>query len=427
MGYRTLDSVRMFLDCPRPKSGMPIMLIGTLFLAVLSPAAHGQTLTVLHDFSGPDGGTPTIGLTMDAAGNFYGTTSEGGTYRQGIVFKLTHHNLGWVLTPLYEFRGGADGGQPQSRVVFGPDGRLYGTTTAGGEGGSGTVYSLTPPPHACGSLSCPWQETVIHSFMNVDGINPEYGDLVFDSAGNIYGTTKAGGSYFQGGFDIGYGTVYELSPSNGGWTQTVLYSFSDGDDGASPYSGVVFDQAGNLYGTTSAGGANNSGTIYELSPSASGWTETTIRSLAGAQDGSNPTAGLTPDEAGGFYGAATYGGSGGYGTVFHLTPAGSGWNFAVIFGFSLNGTGESPYYNLLLAGGNLYAALAGAVDHDFGSVIELSPSTGGWTETILHNFILGQDGGEPVGPLVIDASGNLYGESNLGGTYGPGLIWEITP
>ena len=177
---------------------------------------------------GRDGGEPQAGLSMDRAGNFYGTASTGGNttgncairnpHGCGTVFQLSRKGSGWLLTPIYTFSG-PDGSNPQARVIVGPDGSLYGTTIYGGDANEGTVFNLRPPASACKSALCPWTETVLHSFQGfTDGAEPTFGDLVFDGAGNIYGTTPHGG---QGD----NGTVYKLTHSNGGWTETVLYRF----------------------------------------------------------------------------------------------------------------------------------------------------------------------------------------------------------
>ena len=242
----------------------------TLFPAGLSSIA--QTLTVLHSFTGgADGKYSEAGLTMDRAGNFYGTASEGGPGDAGVVFRLSRAGSSWILTPLYSFGGGVDGAYPEGGVVFGPDGSLYGTTTHGGQHGQGTVYRLRPSSMVCHSGICPSEETLLYSFTGGDdGSNPGVGNLVFDQAGNLDGTTV------HGGFGQ-FGVVFELTPSNGGWTESVLWHFIQ-EKGTQPTSGLIFDGFGNLYGTTSGGGPLNSGVVYELSPSGSGWTEIILAS-----------------------------------------------------------------------------------------------------------------------------------------------------
>ena len=215
------------------------LTVGFALLVLMSTSTQAQTFAVQHTFTGQgDGGQPTAGLTW-LAGNLYGTTSTGGA-GYGTVFKLSRSGSGWILSTLYTFRGGSDGANPQARVVFGPDGALYGTTTYGGAG-LGTVFRLRPPASVCRSVQCPWNETVLYRFAGGnDGAGPAYGDLAFDSAGNIYGTTAAGG--MGCGPYGGCGVVFKLTQSGGAWTETVLFAFEHGN-GQTPYSGVVFDSA----------------------------------------------------------------------------------------------------------------------------------------------------------------------------------------
>jgi len=401
--------------------------IAALLVLGCVSAAHAQTFTALHQFTnGLDGGYPMTGLTPDAAGNFYGTTSQGGT-RGGTVFKLSQRNGAWVLTTLYSFPGYLGGAAPLGRVIFGPDGALYGTASIDGHCDEcGVVVQLRPPAIPCGSLTCPWTATVIHMFMHneIDGFGPT-GDLIFDHAGNIYGTTSSGGQY-------GGGTVYELTPRNGSWTETVLYSFS-GPDGYTPFSGVVFDNAGNLYGTTLYGGSSGDGVLFELSPSGSGWTETLLHSFMDANmspNGSLPYAGLTPDGMGSFYGTTEEGGLGqcfggpgifGCGTVFQ----GSGSTVYSFIQQPLTSPGGPMSPVTLDAQGNLYGTTYAAGADFEGSVFMLT--AGQFAYTSLHDFTNGIDGSHPIGNVVRDSSGNLFGTTRYGGTHLAGVVWEITP
>jgi uncharacterized repeat protein (TIGR03803 family) len=398
--------------------------------AALTPAAQAQTFSVIHTFSVPEGTGPVPGVTLDAAGNLYGTASAGASNGDGTVFELKPWRGTWILNSLFRFNGN-NGSNPYSGVVFGPDGALYGTTYAGGSGDVGVVYSLRPPVTACKTVLCPWTETILYQFAGgSDGGYPAFGNLIFDQAGNIYGTTSLGGT-------LGQGTVFKLTPSNGGWTETVLYSFtggSGGSDGAQPWSGVIFDRAGNLYGTTVIGGGSGCGgggcgTVYQLTAAGSGWKENTLYSFQGGSDGYNPYAGLIFDQSGNLCGGTWLGGSGGYsGTVFELSPAGGGWTFTVLY--SPNG-GGGPVGNLALdATGVLYGTTGFDGAYSNGSVFKLTPSNGGWIYTGLHDFCPGgncNDGSEPTGSVSWDASGNLYGTTYGGGAYGNGVVWEITP
>ena len=277
------------------------LLFVFLFMTLTAQPVQAQTYKVIYNFTGgQDGAVPYTGLTMDRAGNFYGTTLNGGSTGNGTVFRLSRKGSGWVLTPLYSFQGGTDGAYPYARVVFGPDGSLYGTTGGGGyyvgdcaSSGCGTVYKLSVPPTVSPAALSPWRETVLSRFSDgSDGGGPGTGSLAFDQAGNIYGTTTQGGSYEgMNCASAGCGTIFELTPSNGGWTKSVLYSFTDGSDGMRPWSGVIFDRAGNLYGTTSYGGPAYGGTVYQLQPSGSGWAFNTLYGLG--NDADSPTLSWT--------------------------------------------------------------------------------------------------------------------------------------
>lgn len=400
-----------------------------LWLTILAPCVAQAQFSVIHTFSGSDGRYPYAGLTIDRRGNLYGTTEYGGAADRGVVFELTSAASGWTLTPLYSFQAGNDGGYPYAGVALGPDGALYGTTTGGGGSGCGygcgTIYRLTPPASACKTALCPWNETVLYRFTGgADGQYPCAG-VVFDQAGNLYGTAIQGGT-------AGDGVVYELAHTQGGWTQSVLYSFVGGNDGSSPYSGVTFDTAGNLYGTTIGGGPSGEGTLYELTSSGSGWIETVLHSFTGGTDGGTPYGGVIFDSSGNLYGTASTGGSlPAGGTAFELSPAGGNWTFAVIYDFTqTNDGGEDPHDGFIMdSSGNLYAnADAGGLPpENNGAVFELTSSNGSWTYTSFHNFTGGNDGLDPFGPLVFDASGNLYGTARYAGANDDGVVFEVTP
>jgi len=425
--------------------------LAALFTLAMLPmqSAEAQTFTVLHSFTGGvDGGQPNAGLTIDRAGNLYGTTSSGGQLRTcqpepqgcGTVFKLAHRNSGWVLSTLYSFYGGADGGTPLARVIFGSNGTLYGTASYGGDAscnsilgnGCGTAFNLRPPAHVCESVSCPWTETVIHTFSGgiTDGANPLYGDLTSDHAGNVYGTTFDGGS--QDG-----GTVFELVPSNNGWTESVLYNFTlSSPYGNGPASGVMLDQAGNIYGTTEFGGYCDGagGVVYELTPSNRGWQENDLHIFSCLSDGGAPIGGLIFDQLGNLYGTDTINGAGGGGIAYELSQSNNEWILNSIYSFEqpsnrpLVISGDGPYSSLTMdAAGNLYGTTIadGAFGH--GAVFKLTPSGGGWTYTSLHDFTGGSDGEYPVSSVIFDSNGNLYGTAAGGGSGARGVIWEITP
>jgi uncharacterized repeat protein (TIGR03803 family) len=411
-------------------------MVFVLTIAISDPM-QAQTYQVIHNFTGGvDGQEPNYGLTIDATGTLYGTTFEGDT-GTGTAYRLVHKSTGWALTTIYVFNITRNGVIPYSTLVIGRDGKLYGTTGFGGingpcvaygHTGCGTVYTLQIPITLCHTTYCPWTETPLYKFSGYsDGSNPYGGALVFDQAGNIYGTTFDGGG---GSCPMGCGVVFKLTPAGGGtWSESVLYSFTGGADGASPWAGVTLDAAGNLYGTTYAGGSSGNGTVYELSPSGSGWTQKTLHSFQRQQDGASPYAGVIFDGSGNLYGATQFGGSGGGGTVFELTPSGGSWTYAVLYSFVGSGGGHNkgPVANLVMdAAGSLYGTTAGEGAYDFGSVFKLTHGTGGWTYTSLHDFTGGSDGNLPRSNLVFDGSGNLYGTA-YGGADGDGVVFEITP
>ena len=380
----------------------------------------------MHNFSGRDGDGPGLALAADHTGNLYGTTELGGSHCGssgcGTVFKLERHGSNWILKQLYDFVGGTDGELPESGVVFGADGNLYGATNGGGQHGAGTIYKLQPPASVCKKVQCPWQETVLYNFTGLsDGKFPE-GDLIFDQAGNLYGTTAEGGG---GSCSGGCGVVFDLTPSHGSWNYSVLYSFTSISDGALPESGVILDQSGNIYGTTVAGGAHTKGTVFQLTKAGATWTKSVLHDFQGGSDGTFPQAGLVFDPAGNLYGFTQDGGTDNNGTAFELQPSGGGWNYSEIFSFGQEVAG--PIATPTLDGaGNLYGAAFGGGAHAPGAIFELTFSDGSWNYVPLHYFT-GLDGQYPFGGVRFDAAGNLYGTASSGGAFGGGVVFEITP
>jgi uncharacterized repeat protein (TIGR03803 family) len=307
----------------------------------------------------------------------------------------------------------SDGFFPESGLTFDGAGNLYGTTTSGGTGIGGTVFELSPNGGG-------WSETVLHDFCPqrpcLDGEYPLAAKLIFDSAGNLYGTTDEGGAN-------GLGTVYELSPAAGSWTENVLYSFCSQPncaDGEYPFGGVIMDSAGNLYGTTTVVSR-----VYELSPNGSGgWTE---QGIGGGCI--QAPAGLSMDASGNIFGVGCY-------VVFELSPNGSGgWKETTVHIF--NGgpkDGSGPYGTPVFDdAGNLYGTTRWGGVNNYGIVWKLIPKTKGkrkgqWKEKILHTFKGGtKDGASPWAGVTLDSSGNLYGTTSVGGKYGDGTVFELTP
>ena len=401
-------------------------MAAAVMLLVSTLAAQAQTYSVLHNFSGRDGSGPSFALTSDRAGNLYGTTELGGSHCGssgcGTVYEMVRNGSGWILKQLYDFAGGTVGELPLSGVIFGADGSLYGATNSGGQHGAGTIYKLQPPATVCKKVQCPWQETVLYSFTGLsDGGLPE-GDLIFDRAGNLYGTASVGGS---GSCSGGCGVVFQLTPAHGGWTYTVLYSFTSLADGALPESGVILDQSGNIYGTTVAGGAHTMGTVFELTKTGATWTKSTLHDFQGGSDGEFPQAGLVFDPAGNLYGFASLGGDHNNGTAFELQPSADGWNYSVIFSFGQE-VADPVATPTLDSAGNLYGAAFGGGAHGPGGIFKLTFSGGTWDYIPLHYFT-GLDGQYPFGSVRFDSEGNLYGTASGGGTSGDGVVFEITP
>jgi len=464
--------------CNLRLAGFGALIGGSLIVAMLVPrdAAAQSRQQVLYSFcSQPDctdGGNPVGGLIMDAAGNFYGTTENGGTSNSavchaeystsgcGTVFQLSPDpsGTGWTETVLYSFclqPGCADGAYPSSGLIADAAGNLYGTTRYGGgigcNGyGCGTVFKLSLNPADPSGTG--WSETVLYSFCSntncADGSRPQ-ASLGMDPAGNLYGTTPQGG--IGGGYFAGYGVVFELIPDPTGtvWTQTVLYSFcslANCADGATP-NGVIIDTGGNLYGTTSSGGLvsashyDGSGVVFKLSTDATGtgWTEAVLYSFCSQSrcaDGAWPVEGVIADTAGNLYGATSDGGTLGRGAVFKmaLDPSGTGWTETLLYSFCAQTYCEPGSGVSIDAAGNLYGTTS--VDR-MGSVFELTPDPTGtaWTPTVLCEFHYGSCpvGRYPNGGLIADAAGTVYGTAGYGGIssihfpFGSGVVFKLTP
>jgi len=394
---------------------------------VATQSAEGQTFTVLHSFNGgDDGGHPLSGLTMDRAGNFYGTASDGGAHQSGTVFKLTHSGAGWTLNPLYSFAGGNnDGIGPAARVVFGPNGSLYGTTAGGGPFGYGTIFNLRPPAKACGKVLCTWTETVLHTFpdpVGSDGFFPT-GDLIFDQTGSIYGTAQFGPG--NGCYGNGCGMVYKMTSSGGGWSESVVYRFGEAPDANIPEGGLILDQSGDFYGTACFGGSHNHGAVFQMTASG---TEHVIYSFQAQSDGKCPAAGLIFNPAGNLYSTASDGGVNSGGTAFELMPSNGGWKFVLLYSFDFHALPSTLARDNT---GNLYGTTYTAGAFGYGAVFELTPSHGGWEYTSLHDFTNGSDGANPAAGVALDANGNVYGTASQGAAQGCilgcGVVWEVTP
>ncbi|HEV2177401.1 MAG TPA: choice-of-anchor tandem repeat GloVer-containing protein [Terriglobia bacterium] len=366
-----------------------------------------RAISLLYSFQcGADGSHPYGGLVEDASSNLFGTTYYGGTSGKGTVFEVTTTGVESVL---YSFTGGADGGYPAAGLVLDSNGNFFGTAVGGGTGGQGVVFKVTTAG----------VESVLYNFTGgADGGYPEAG-LVEDSAGNLYGTTFNGGSN-------GQGTVFEVTPAG---VETVLYSFAGPTaDGSGPAAGLARDTAGNLYGTTLNGGVFGDGVVFKLT---SGGVETILHSFTGAPgDGSGPAAGVILDSAGNLFGTTNAGGAMGNGVVFKITPAGVE---SLLFSFDGHLGGRDPSSGMVEDSlGNLYGTteFGGNVMCQFslcGLIFELSP-TG--KETVLHNLAGSpSDGANPYSgsSLFRDSTGNLYGTTFKGGESNCGTVYKLLP
>lgn len=412
-----------------------IPLVAALVLGAgqLAVAATGPGLFNLHSFVGSDGRYPAAGLLVDTYGSLYGTTELGGS-GGGAIFRLAPpatEGGSWTETVLYRFAGGADGSNPTHNLVFDSAGALYGTTLAGGAAKAGTVFQLAPPKTA----GATWTETVFYQFTGAggDGRNPSSA-VIFDTFGALYGVTEMGGVY-------GNGAVFALTPpgpAGGGWTETILYSFRSATGGGRPGGDLIFDTSGSLYGTLTMGpGARGSGRIFKLTrPAAAGgsWTESAVYDFAGGADGASPANSLIFDSFGALYGTTTAGGASNAGTVFKLMPpaGGSGpWTKTTLYSFAGGSDGAGPSGNLMFdSTGTLYGTTRSGGASNKGTIYKLAPSAGGsgaWTETVLYSFTGGVDGGQPTAGLAVDGSGAVYGTTAIGGDRKSGTVFRLQP
>jgi uncharacterized repeat protein (TIGR03803 family) len=423
------------------------------FIALWGASAHAGE-TALAAFTASGGGRPMAGLVADAQGNLYGTTATGGAGGYGTVFELQKPAAGktaWTEIVLYSFHG-SDGASPVAGLLLSKAGNLYGTTEIGGNVGScgnatlggvaygcGVVFELTPPAQG----QAAWSEHVLYAFSGPDGAFPLAG-VIMDAEGNLYGTTNQGGAPTYGG------EVFELTPPAAGqpaWTETILWGFTYKLDGALPWSGVILDAKGNLYGTTLYGGSYYLGVVYELTPPATAggaWTQTTLNNFV-CTDGAYPASGLVFDAHGNLYGttmgsvfssSADYCGSDVDGTVFELSPSSAavgGWTEHVLHAFSVS-DGAMPQAGVVLdAAGAVYGTTStgGTAPNDLqggGTVFRLAPPAKGktaWGLSTLYMFKGGRFGANPVSPLLLSGT-ELYGTAPYAGAAEFGVAFEVT-
>jgi uncharacterized repeat protein (TIGR03803 family) len=394
---------------------------------------------ILYRFHGTDGWEPTGRLVADRKGALYGTTFFGtgtacGGDGCGTVFKLSPSASGYTETVLYNFAG-ADGQGPGG-LLLGPHGTLFGVTDEGGTcpgsaSGGGTVFALTPS-------SGGYAERTLWTFGCTSGDGNEPEDLLLGADGALYGTTGYGGIYGQcGPYHLPCGTAYKLTPSGSTYTESILWNFGNGHDGALPSSGLVADAGGALYGTTVIGGSRSGGTVYKLAPAGSGYTESVVHAFVGRDGCKDPYGGVLLDQTGALYGTTSFGGEHERGCVYKLTPSGTRYR-ATVHSFEPKGpeTPDTP----LVAGpsGMLYGTSDNGGGHrgldGQGTVFAVHVTASTLTTELLHRFparLTSQDGRDP-NSIIVDAAGAIYGTTSRGGgngcyENGCGIVYKLTP
>ena len=390
--------------------------------AVAQCPPPGNGFNDIYDFTQLAAGNSPSGVVIDRAENLYGLLPGSGDYGAGLLYKLTERGGNWLLNPIHSFLGGSSGSP--NNFILGPQG-VYGGADGGIQNPScnginnycGQVYKIRPGPNACTTALCSWNESTIYQFTG--GTDADNGSIsAFDPAGNLYGISAHGGAY-------GHGTVFELAPSQGGWTETILHSFGE----VGWPTSLLVGHDGNLYGTINAGGYYGYGVVFQLVPSGGGWTNNIIYTFTGGGDGFGPGA-LVQDSLGNLYGTsvcAEYpnGPCGGidynyYGLIFKLSPSGGGWQFSVLYNTTRDNLCEGYVHALTLdAAGYLYAAE--------GALYDGCPSGWGALVDVTHLARLASADEDFFQNLTADASGNLYGTSYDCGRYGDGMVWRYGP
>jgi len=381
--------------------------LATTAAVVFSSSVQAQSESVLYNF--PASAHPYDRLTIPPTGGLYGTTY--GYSQDGTVFDLVEKRGKWSAHTVLSFNG-SNGANPYSGLTQDANGALYGTTVSGGAYGAGTVFELT------GSN----QDTVLYSFTGAsDGENP-YGDLVVDkTTGTIYGTTVSEGA-------AGCGTAFQLVKSGNSWTESTIHTFKGDADGCNPQAGLHVNKDGELFGVTPYGGTSGVGTVFELTEKNGAWSESVLYSFTGRPDGATPSD-LDLDAAtGAVYGVTSAGGTAGEGVAFELSETHKIWRETVIFNFA-SGAGSEPFgLHMDQAAGILYGTTGYGGSAGSGTVFELSPNGGSWTESVLHSFGQSGDGTHPwARPSEDPTTGYLYGTTEAGGTNGGGTVYQIIP
>ena len=407
------------------RAGSLILFAMLMLSLAMAPSAWASTETILYNFNSVSGGTdgyyPLAPLVADSKGNLYGTTYVGGS-GYGVVFELSNSGGTWTETVLHTFTANPDGAYPIGGLAFDSKGNLYGMTYQGGSLNYGTVYQLTKSGSS-------WNETVIHNFASSsgkDGANPQYGGLTFDSKGNMYGVTYAGGSH-------GVGTAFIMTPSGKTWKEKIIHNFAGGSDGAYPFGNIIVGKNGYFYGTTQYGGPTyNAGTVYSLFTARGVWVHKSVYAFQGGGGGIYPLAGVVMDSAGNLYGTTYQGGASNYGTAYEL-KAGKNNKFSwkLLYSFKGGNTdGAYPYYTGLIldSKNNLYGVnYNGGSSSNYGTVYELKLSSGKYKEVIVHAFAGGSTDGCESRSNVMLYKGSLYGTTYVCGSHGAGVAFSLKP
>lgn len=413
-------------------------------------ASTGQSASaagyrVIHSFCSktgcPDGAAPTGGVLAGDTGNIFGATEFGGKSGLGMAFEFAAGTKKFSESRLHSFcaSGCRDGRSPSFPLIRDTAGNLYGTTASGGSAGGGVVFELLP-----GTPS--WKLKVLHTFCSPnggtckEGASPSGGltyegaaaGVTYDGQSPLFGTTAAGGA-------LGGGTLFELAIQDGNWQAKPLHAFCPPpscESGAAPGGGLVLDPAGNIFGVTALGGADDGGTAFELSPAGSKYDYTVIHDFCSQQDcvdGIQPIGGLALDASNNLYGTTHRDGNNDAGTLFELSPANGQFDFQILHQFceTTCPDGASPVAPLTIdAKGNIFGTTTQFGQLGYGTLFEMSPSQSGFTYTVLYDFCSETscaDGSVPESPLAVDQAGNLWGTTETGGSANLGVIFEFAP
>lgn len=402
---------------------MPAFLMILLLAIVAGRASAVSGPQIIYSFAGgSDGEYLDTDLIIDSMGNLYGTSVQGGDFASGTVWELSPSGNGWIHSVLYSFMGGADGGEPYKGATLDAQGNLYGTAVTGGggscEGGCGVLWRLTRSTSG-------WTQSVIHTFTGgEDGSGPGSG-LTLGENGTLFGMTPTGGAN-------GQGVIFQLRPAaNGTWNFTVLHAFTGGSDGAGASAGRLLRYKGSLYGVTTTGGANGQGVVFQLTRTAGIWQFKTLYAFQGQPDAGFPYGGLAVDGNGNLYGTTYYSGANNLGSVYELSPQPDGtWKEAVLYSFQGGRDGSGSIGNLVFTNtGAIYGTTsAGGASCDCGTIFKLTAGLdGSRKEIVVYRFHGAPDGAFAYNGMVGDGAGNFYATTVHGGAQDDGIVYKLTP